>query len=656
MPNYILTANSVFQPFTYQELALPIDRQDAYFEKLNEEYDKMSSQADVLEAMGKNDRDKNSKTYAQYKAYSDALRNEADNLYANGLDTESRQRLTDLRRRYNQEIVPIQNAWQKREQEAQMQMKYKIDAASRGVDIRFSRDAANSTLDSYLQNPNQGFQIINGQQITNEVASQFKGLANQIKQDSNGNFWIGKKQLSPIEYSIITQKGMDFNQFQDFINNPDDPKFANIRGIIENTLNAHNIRDFDANTYRDMFSYGAQGVAAGVGARDAQIHTDLYAQDVLNYNQQLDLQNKAHENAVALARAKGEIPNAEGGDNNSIFDVSYYDLPMAGADFSGNQEQQKAMQTLGYSLQDGKLISTGKVNIKYNQDKEHVDAYNKERMAVLNRLENKVKKGTATQEEINQASSMRRMLGRYGNFKSPTNASASMEASIFNDDGSVKTRKEFVAQAGNDKNAQKAFNEYFDKMKEASNIFGFNGQIYNRNELAKKYNELRTKSAAQMAHVLPLNYEAGDWNPTSKGYMVREIKTYRNGKPVYDTRRIGLDALLNKKDEQSNTINVSSYWSDVKDQEGLILATTENGKAHRYFISADDMPEEFVQQARYWFDVANKYGKLGDKSNSSKAREAGMAALHTGLTIHNKPYEQSIVRQPSLKQSGLVGE
>ena len=309
MPNYSLVANSVFQPFTYQELAAPLDRQDAYHENLMQQYEQLSDKADVLEAMGKNDRDKN--VYNQYKAYSDSLRNERDNLYRNGLDTESRLRLSEMRRKYNQEIVPIQNAWQKREQEAQIQMKAKMDAAARGIDIRFSRDASNSPLQIYIDNPNQTFQIINGQQITNEVAAQFKGLANQVQSDGKGNYFIQGQKLSPIEYSIITQKGMDWNQYQDFINNPKDSRFDNLRGIIENTLNAHGIKNFDENTYRDMFAYGAQGVAAGVGARDVQLHTDVYAQDMLNFNQQMQLQDKAHEDAMALARAKGEIGDGD---------------------------------------------------------------------------------------------------------------------------------------------------------------------------------------------------------------------------------------------------------------------------------------------------------------------------------------------------------
>ena len=143
MANYSLVVDSTFRPFTYQELAAPLDRQELYHEKLAEEYDKLSTQADVLEAMGHNESDKNSGAYSRYKAYSDKLRKEADDLYKFGLNTESRQRLSDLRRMYNTDIVPIQNAWSKREKEADDQMKAQLQNPS----LMFTRDARTTTLD-----------------------------------------------------------------------------------------------------------------------------------------------------------------------------------------------------------------------------------------------------------------------------------------------------------------------------------------------------------------------------------------------------------------------------------------------------------------------------------------------------------------------------
>ena len=165
MPNYSLVSNAVFQPFSYQELLAPVMHQQQVQDQLAEQYEKLSSQADILEAMGANDRD--SKAYRNFKNYSDNLRTEADNLYRNGLNSESRLRLSELKRRYNSEIVPIQNAWNKREEEAQMQMKASLSNPM----IRFTRDASRTSLDQYLANPSGGYGVINLANIASQMGA-----------------------------------------------------------------------------------------------------------------------------------------------------------------------------------------------------------------------------------------------------------------------------------------------------------------------------------------------------------------------------------------------------------------------------------------------------------------------------------------------------
>ena len=94
--------------------------------------------------------------------------------------------------------------------------------------------------------------------------------------------------------------------------------------------------------------------------------------------------------------------------------------------------------------------------------------------------------------------------------------------------------------------------------------------------------------------------------------------------------------------------------SSTPGHEGIILATTEDGKAHRYFISADSMPENNVQNARQYFNLAEEYRKRGKNQEAREALEIAYRSLHTGLTVHNKAYDQSMVRQPSLKQQGFA--
>lgn len=224
MPNYSLVVNSTFQPFSYQELTVPLDRQELYQEKLSDEYDKLSSQADVLEAMGANDRDKNSGVYQRYKAYSDSLRKEADELYRFGLNSESRQRLSNLRRRYNSEIVPIQNAWTKREKEADDQMKAQLQNPS----LMFTRDARNSSLDHYINNPTGGYGVINGANITAQMAGMAKNLAKQVREGR-------KENIDAYTYNYIEKYGLDENIIRNWQDSP------TLKAMFEQVMKANGV-------------------------------------------------------------------------------------------------------------------------------------------------------------------------------------------------------------------------------------------------------------------------------------------------------------------------------------------------------------------------------------------------------------------------------
>lgn len=591
MANYSLVANSTFQPFTYQELAVPLDRQDAYHENLMQQYEQLSDKADILEAMGANDRDRGSKVYGQYKAYSDALRAEADNLYRHGLDTESRLRLTELRRRYNQEIVPIQNAWNKREQEAEMQMK----AQMANPNLRFTRDARSSTLDDYIANPTGGYGVVNLNTITAQMAGMAKNLAKQIQSGA-----IKKENIDEFTYNIISKHGLDPNFINDWLQHPEkSPTLTNMMNQVlqSNGVTLESLRGSQngESILRDATSAAQMGAWEAVGDDSAQMTPNWRARQDYEFSQQMAAKQVEAQLKAQLEALKAGAAGAGGAE--SVISTSEYDLPMQGADFSNARDMENAMKTLGYQMKNGKLSPTGKVNIN----------------------------------------------GR--------------EASIFGNDGRVMNRRQFVAQAGSSEKDKKKFGEYFDKMVDAGKTLGIYGTLYNQRELSNHYNEMRKNSAGGSARVYALNYEKGDWNTNSKNYPIREIKNYRGGKPVFDTKQLTLNDILNRKDKNKNDVNVSAYWSNTAGNEGIILATTEDGKNHRYFIDASNMPENNIREARRLFADAEKLKKSKDPSDRAAARvkiESAIMALHTGLTIHNTAYDQKEVRQPSLKQEGLT--
>ena len=297
MANYSLVVNSTFQPFTYQELAAPLDRQELYHEKIADEYDKLSSQADVLEAMGANDRDKNSKTYLKYKNYSDNLRKEADNLYQNGLNYDTRQRLSNLRRMYNTDIVPIQNAWNKREQEADMQMK----ASMQNPSLMFTRDARNSTLDEYIANPTGGFGVINGNNITAQMASMAKNLEKQIREGS-----ARKEDIDPFTYNYIQENGLKPDIIRNWRTNPTLSKMfeqvMRANGVTPEALNgsanAQNIID-------QSTGYAEMGMWNAIGGTQSQILDNYKARQ----DYQFELNQRAADAALQRQAALEAVKN-----------------------------------------------------------------------------------------------------------------------------------------------------------------------------------------------------------------------------------------------------------------------------------------------------------------------------------------------------------
>ena len=308
MANYSLVANSTFQPFSYQELLAPIMDMSNYHEKLNEEYDKLSSQADILEAMGSDDRDNHSGAYGRYKNYSNTLKKEAEELYKFGLNSESRRRLSDLRRMYNTDIVPIQNAWNKRDEETKMQ----TAAYMQNPSLMFTRDANKTSLDEYIKNPTGGFGVINGANITAQMATMANNLAKQIRSGHAEN-------IDAYTKNYITKYGLDENFIRNWRNSPALTKMfeqvMQANGVtpeaLDGSLNAQSIIDRSTR-------YAEMGMWNAMGEDKSQIMED--------YGARLNAQ-MAKEMAIARAKAGEPIDDAlPGGD----YQLNFNDAESAG--------------------------------------------------------------------------------------------------------------------------------------------------------------------------------------------------------------------------------------------------------------------------------------------------------------------------------------
>ena len=635
MANYSLSINSTFQPFTYQELVAPVIHQQQVMDNLIEQYEKLSSQADVLEAMGANDRDKKSGSYSRYKAYSDSLRNEVDYLYQNGLDTTSRERLTDLRRRYNTEIVPIQNAWAKREQEVKDQM----TASMANPSLMFTRNAKDTSLDQYLADPVGGYGVINGANITAQMSAMTKNLANKYR---SGEL----ERVDPATYNYIKKFGLDENMIRDWESYPTLKKMyeqvMQANGVtpeaLKNSPNASSIID-------KAHSYAEMGMWNAMGKDETQI--------VENFDYRLAQQTAAE---IAKASAKG------GGDGlfpgESYITDSTRDLPMGTNDPSNNKERSEALEALGYSYNKDKGVfqNKGKVTVRYMPSAEDRRKYNESYRAEVNKLDEKIKKGTATEVERRRAATMHAVLGS-GGVAGGILTRYNTEVSLYDKNQKLLSRDKFIAQ-GDSKSMKEALAKYYDeKVSSALKVLGLDGSTTSGN-VGSAYMKLRDSSAASFATVRDLHIDKNSWNDTTKGYRAQRIDRYKGGTPIYDSKSVTLGDILNKKNSDGTPINVASHWGKINGQEGLILSTTENGKDQRYFIPVEAMGNDSnVAKAQYYENKAEEARKKGFSEDSySLDIENFLGALHTAFTLNNQPADRRPVKDLTAKQSGLVEE
>lgn len=461
MSNYSLVIDSTFKPFSYQELMAPVTRMSDYHEKLAQEYDTLSSQADILEAMGKDDRDKESGAYSRYKAYSDNLRKEANDLYRYGVNTESRRILSDVRRRYNTDIVPIQNAWNKRIKEAEAQQ----TAENNNPFLRFSRRAADTNIDYYVDNPEGGYDVYDLKNVYTMTSSMAKNLAKQAREGR-------KEYIDDVTYRFITPYGLDPNLINDWQTNPNaSPTLTN---MVNQALASNGISE-DNPIYQEALNIAKLGTWDAIGD-DKEHMVEDYSRKAAISDHYATKQKLLTSKLSSAAEAGYDYID------------STYELPMQGATKDG-----------------GKATSV-----------------------------------------------------------------------------SVK----------------------------------------------------------------PLHYEKSDWNNLSKSYKVREITNFKNNTAEFSTdNSVTLGNLLDRKDSDKKDINVVPFWGKVNGKQGLILATNENGKDHRYFIDAETMPESQILQVVNAYNDADLFERQGNTQARDAALSVARRALHSSFTTHEPSYEQKLINQ-----------
>lgn len=254
MARYVITG-SKFKPFSYAELIQPIQLAEAAHQAVEDQYNELSTKANVWENIA-NEQD-SSYTYDMYKTYADDLKYQADQLATSGLTPASRQGLNNMRTRYSQQIVPIEQGYaaKVRDIEAQKQAKLKDNT------LMFDREAAFTNLKDYVRNPNLSYTAYSGQTLASQTSQMARNLAKELKEYKKG------KPIDAYTNTFLTKYNVSSDDVLYAIEHPNDKRSNKaLRAIMDAAVNASPIPSWgDVDTLDRAYQYAGMGLWDAIG-------------------------------------------------------------------------------------------------------------------------------------------------------------------------------------------------------------------------------------------------------------------------------------------------------------------------------------------------------------------------------------------------------
>ena len=294
--NYGLVVDSRFKARSFDDLIKPLAMYTQEYNALEQGINELDTKASIWENMANEQTDKNA--YKMYKNYADDLRNAADQLASQGLSKMSRPALMNLKSRYSKEIVPIEQAYNTRQKQAEEQQK----ALLQDPTLMFSRRAATTSLDDYINNPQLSYEAYSGKLLTAQAATAAQALAKQMR--DNPRKW--RDILHGAYYETLMQKGFTSQDVLEAIQRSPQAKQELLK-IMDDVVGSSKIANWkDPEALRRAYEYAGQGLWSGVGETQYQM---VQNPDHLNALQRAQLSQIRQQQQATQRALKMNDPN-----------------------------------------------------------------------------------------------------------------------------------------------------------------------------------------------------------------------------------------------------------------------------------------------------------------------------------------------------------
>lgn len=240
MANYSLVIDSKFKPFSYNDFLAPVQAATTEHKALETVYGELGAQSAAWEERLQNA--PQAKQY--YDEFQQTLQDVTNDLAENGLTMGSRRKALAAREQYANNIVPLEEAWQR--QQADIDRQQKSQDKNNGRNI-YNYDARTQSLDYYLDPNAKGFVSANLNDITNTGIAGGKALSERYIKTTEG------RRFDNYYYSLVKETGMDPQTAMKVLaemkdENTGDYKFPEFRKFVQDAKTSFGV-DADNNAY-----------------------------------------------------------------------------------------------------------------------------------------------------------------------------------------------------------------------------------------------------------------------------------------------------------------------------------------------------------------------------------------------------------------------
>lgn len=292
--NYSLTVNSTFNPYSLQEL-LPIYQANAQAQYQAEEaFSQLQMKADQWEKLANNAQDAD--VYSKYKSYSNQLKEAANDVLNNGINAASRRNLMNMRAQYASNIIPIEEAYNKRQQQAQVLWQARLQDPT-----LIAQDPSELGLSYYMKNPSYTPQSYSGKLLTAQSAQAAQNLAKTLSSYGKG------EPIDSYTNTFIQKHGLTRNDIQKYLNGETTATNKVLGAIYQQVYDSSQIGNWaNENQRRQAANFIKQGMWSAIGQDTVQAMENFEARENYKLQQQLALaQAQQQQNQLS---AINEVP------------------------------------------------------------------------------------------------------------------------------------------------------------------------------------------------------------------------------------------------------------------------------------------------------------------------------------------------------------